>query len=156
MSGIVYKQLMVNSQGYYLDEWLICALNQVKFGTYVSDTYSFAYFCPKQNYYGHILRHLKWVKTTDFQILQNATSLSATYQHSSKWYPRLVKVNIIPSKHLRVQTCPIHYVNVSFSIRKAPLEISEVTDTLCRHITRDSTVMENSHKWPDISRLNDR
>ncbi len=33
----------VNSQGYYLDEWLICALNQVKFGTYVSDTYTFAY-----------------------------------------------------------------------------------------------------------------
>ncbi len=30
------------SQGYYLDEWLICALNQVMFGTHVSDTYSFA------------------------------------------------------------------------------------------------------------------
>ncbi len=27
------------SQGYYLDEWLVCALNQVKFDTYVSNTY---------------------------------------------------------------------------------------------------------------------
>ncbi len=32
----------LSSQGYYLDEWLICTLNQVEFGTYVSDTYSFA------------------------------------------------------------------------------------------------------------------
>ena len=55
----------MNNQGYYLDEWLICALNQVKFGTYVSDT--------------------------NFHILRNATSLSATNQHSSKWYPRLMK-----------------------------------------------------------------
>ncbi len=31
------------SQGDYLDEWLVCALNQVQFDTYVSDTYSFAY-----------------------------------------------------------------------------------------------------------------
>ena len=31
------------SQGYYLDEWLICALKW-EFDTYVSDTYSFAYF----------------------------------------------------------------------------------------------------------------
>ena len=36
------------------------------------------------------LRHLKWVKTTNFQILRNATCLSATNQHSSKWYPRLL------------------------------------------------------------------
>ena len=28
------------SQGYYLDEWIVCAFNQVKFDTYVSDTYS--------------------------------------------------------------------------------------------------------------------
>ena len=45
--------------------------------------------CPKQDYYGHILRHFKWAKTTNFQISPNATSLSATNQHSSKWYPRL-------------------------------------------------------------------
>ena len=31
------------SQGYYLDEWLVCALNQVQFDTYVSNTDSFAY-----------------------------------------------------------------------------------------------------------------
>ncbi len=45
--------------------------------------------CPKQDDYGHIVRHLKWVKTTNFQILCNATSLGVTNQHSSKWYPRL-------------------------------------------------------------------
>ena len=31
------------SQGDYLDESLVCALNQLRFDTYVSDTYSFAY-----------------------------------------------------------------------------------------------------------------
>ena len=31
------------SQRYYLDEWLDCAPNQMKFDTYVNDTYSFAY-----------------------------------------------------------------------------------------------------------------
>ncbi len=31
------------SQGYYLDERLVCAPNQVQFDTYVSETYSFAY-----------------------------------------------------------------------------------------------------------------
>ena len=75
----------VHSQGYYLDEWLVCALNQVQFDTYVSDTYSFAYLT-----YGRSLRHLKWVKTTKFLILRNGTSMSATNQHSSKWYPRLI------------------------------------------------------------------
>ncbi len=30
------------SQGYYVVEWLVCALTQVKLDTYVSDTYSFA------------------------------------------------------------------------------------------------------------------
>ncbi len=95
----------------------------------------------KQDYYGHNLRHLKWVKTTKeyvaslialyknngaflcgrikafskevvrlgtaiggvwlwadigrncktfFLILRNATSMSVTNQHSSKWYPRLI------------------------------------------------------------------
>ncbi len=34
--------LLFSSQGYYLDEWLVCALNQAKFDTYVGDTYSFA------------------------------------------------------------------------------------------------------------------
>ena len=27
---------IISSQGYYLDEWLVCALNQVKFDTYVT------------------------------------------------------------------------------------------------------------------------
>ncbi len=35
--------------------------------------------------------HIWFFKTTNFQILRNATSLSATNQHSSKWYPRLNK-----------------------------------------------------------------
>ncbi len=65
--------ISVISQGYYLDEWLVCALNQVQFDTYVSDTYSFAYFL----------------------ILRNGTSMSATNQHSSKWYPRLLMITII-------------------------------------------------------------
>ncbi len=59
------------SQGYNLDEWLVCALNQVQFDTYVSDTDS-------------------WAKTAKFLILRNGTSMSATNQNSSKWYPRLV------------------------------------------------------------------
>ncbi len=83
----------VNSQRYYLDEWLVCALNQVQFATYVSDTYSFAYLTfPKQDYYWHNVRHLKWVKATKFLILRNGTSMSATNQQSSKWYPRMVKL----------------------------------------------------------------
>ncbi len=44
---------------------------------------------PKQDYHEHNLGHLKWVKTTKFLILGNGTSMSATNQHSSKWYPRL-------------------------------------------------------------------
>ncbi len=32
-------------------------------------------------------RRLKWAKTTKFWILRNASSLSATSHHSSKWYP---------------------------------------------------------------------
>ena len=68
----------INSQGYHLDEWLVCALDQVKVDTCVSDTNWFAYF-------------LKWVKTTKFLILRNATCMSTTNQHSSKWYPRLIK-----------------------------------------------------------------
>ena len=32
----------ISSQGYYLDEWLVCELNQVQFGTYASDIQSLA------------------------------------------------------------------------------------------------------------------
>ena len=68
----VLEIFLLCSKGYHLDEWLVCELDQMKFDTYVSDTDSFAY--------------LKWVKTTKFLISRNATNMSATNQHSSKWF----------------------------------------------------------------------
>ncbi len=62
------------SQGYYLDEWLVCALNQVKFDTYVSDI---------TNWNGTPTG----LTMVDLQVcapLRNATSMSVTNQHSSK------------------------------------------------------------------------
>ncbi len=50
---------------------LFAHLTKWEFDTYVSDNYSF-------------------VKQPKFLILMNATSMSATNQHSSKWYPRLI------------------------------------------------------------------
>ncbi len=47
------------------------------------------------------VRHLKWVKTTNFQISRDATRLSATNQHSSKWYPRLISFLNAEEKHFQ-------------------------------------------------------
>ena len=102
------------SQGYYLDDlctqpsevWHLCKWH--------------LHICIFDFSTGHILRHLKWVKTTNFQILRNATSLSATNQHSSKWYPRLqTGVTYSPKRttdidHKTLVTVGIHWKNYLF------------------------------------------
>ncbi len=91
-------------QGYYLDEWLVYALGQVKFNSYayVSNTYSFAYLI--------FLKHLKWVKTYKFLILRNATSMSTTNLHSSNWVPRLL---MEPEFENSVKMVPLWFITLN-------------------------------------------
>ena len=66
---------------------------------------------------------LKWVKTTKFLILRNGTRMSATNQHSSKWYPRLVYMRFLP---LLLESKEVSHILYLIWIRPTIAKIFEV------------------------------